>query len=91
MDYPDVVSGGLTSDQIQQDVRSLGKWFHIINLNGIYTALEHFPGDYQNYAFAAGEKSGINYHVQFIRKENQVYDRSSKFLERTQQQIALGF
>lgn len=51
MDYHNVVSGGLTREQIQQDVRSLGKWFHNINLNGIYTAPEHFLGDYPSNKF----------------------------------------
>src|SRR4051812_32087072 len=36
----------LTHDEIQQRVRSLGKWFHNLNLRGVWTAPDHFLGDY---------------------------------------------
>src|SRR5215203_2227545 len=36
----------LTRDEIQQRVRALGKWFHNINLRGVWTAPDHFLGDY---------------------------------------------
>jgi tRNA (mo5U34)-methyltransferase len=47
----------LTRDEIQDRVRSLGKWFHNICLNGVWTAPDHFLGDYpalkfQNFAHA---------------------------------------
>ncbi len=38
----------LTSEQIQQDVQKLGKWFHNIDLHGVKTAPDHFLGDYPN-------------------------------------------
>lgn len=46
MDCEGIVSGGLTAEQIQKDIKSLGKWFHNINLKGVYTAPDHFLGDY---------------------------------------------
>src|SRR3954470_11389531 len=36
----------LTRDEIQQRVRALGKWFHNMNLRGVWTAPDHFLGDY---------------------------------------------
>ena len=54
----------LTRDEIQDRVRSLGKWFHNICLNGVWTAPDHFLGDYpalkfQNFAHALpGELRG---------------------------------
>jgi len=36
----------LTRDQVQQRIRSLGKWFHNMNLRGVWTAPDHFLGDY---------------------------------------------
>jgi tRNA (mo5U34)-methyltransferase len=36
----------LTRDEIQQRVRSLGQWFHNMNLRGVWTAPDHFLGDY---------------------------------------------
>jgi tRNA (mo5U34)-methyltransferase len=38
----------LSADQIEQRVRSLGQWFHNIDLNGVKTAPDHFLGDYPN-------------------------------------------
>src|SRR3954464_1545981 len=34
--------------QIEERVRSLGRWFHNIDLHGVKTAPEHFLGDYPN-------------------------------------------
>jgi tRNA (mo5U34)-methyltransferase len=41
-------SRGLTREQIRKRVRDLGEWFHNINLDGVYTAPDHFLGDYPN-------------------------------------------
>jgi tRNA (mo5U34)-methyltransferase len=38
----------LTPHEIEQKVRSLGQWFHNIDLHGVKTAPEHFLGDYPN-------------------------------------------
>src|SRR4051794_13122468 len=38
----------LTTNDIEQRVRSLGQWFHNIDLRGVKTAPEHFLGDYPN-------------------------------------------
>lgn len=38
----------LSQQQIQDRVRSLGQWFHNIDLHGIQTAPDHFLGDYPN-------------------------------------------
>jgi len=38
----------LSVEQIEQQVRSLGNWFHNIDLNGVKTAPDHFLGDYPN-------------------------------------------
>src|SRR5207253_10476440 len=38
----------LSTQQIQQRVRSLGQWFHNIDLHGVKTAPDHFLGDYPN-------------------------------------------
>src|SRR5437764_5389354 len=38
----------LSPQQIEQRVRSLGQWFHNIDLNGVQTAPDHFLGDYPN-------------------------------------------
>lgn len=40
-----------TADQIREDVTTLGKWFHNINLHGVETAPDHFLGDYPNVKF----------------------------------------
>src|SRR5947209_9215939 len=34
--------------QIEERVRSLGRWFHNIDLHGVKTAPDHFLGDYPN-------------------------------------------
>jgi tRNA (mo5U34)-methyltransferase len=38
----------LSPQEIEQRVRSLGQWFHNIDLHGVKTAPEHFLGDYPN-------------------------------------------
>jgi tRNA (mo5U34)-methyltransferase len=38
----------LSSQEIEQRVRSLGQWFHNIDLRGVKTAPDHFLGDYPN-------------------------------------------
>ena len=38
----------LTTHEIEQRVRSLGQWFHNIDLHGVKTAPDHFLGDYPN-------------------------------------------
>lgn len=38
----------LSTHDIEQRVRSLGQWFHNIDLHGVKTAPEHFLGDYPN-------------------------------------------
>jgi tRNA (mo5U34)-methyltransferase len=38
----------LSTHEIEQRVRSLGQWFHNIDLNGVKTAPDHFLGDYPN-------------------------------------------
>jgi tRNA (mo5U34)-methyltransferase len=36
----------LTRDEIQERVGELGQWFHNMNLRGVWTAPDHFLGDY---------------------------------------------
>ena len=38
----------LSSHEIEQRVRSLGTWFHNLDLHGVKTAPNHFLGDYPN-------------------------------------------
>src|SRR5881398_3339989 len=38
----------LSTQQIEQRVRSLGNWFHNIDQKGVKTAPDHFLGDYRN-------------------------------------------
>jgi tRNA (mo5U34)-methyltransferase len=38
----------LSQSEIEERVRSLGKWFHNIDLHGVKTAPDHFLGDYPN-------------------------------------------
>jgi len=40
-----------STEEIQQQVDKLGKWFHNIDLHGVKTAPEHFLGDYPNVKF----------------------------------------
>jgi tRNA (mo5U34)-methyltransferase len=35
-----------TKPEIERKVRELGKWFHNMNLQGVWTAPQHFLGDY---------------------------------------------
>ena len=37
-----------TPDQIERRIHELGKWFHNMNLGGVWTAPNHFLGDYPN-------------------------------------------
>jgi tRNA (mo5U34)-methyltransferase len=46
-----VLTGEFTREQIREDIRKLGKWFHNIDLNGVMTAPDHFLGDYPNIKF----------------------------------------
>jgi tRNA (mo5U34)-methyltransferase len=42
-------SGGTRSkEEIESRVRALGPWFHNMNLGGVWTAPDHFLGDYPN-------------------------------------------
>lgn len=45
------LSKKFTTEQITEDVKKLGKWFHNINLKGVQTAPDHFLGDYPNVKF----------------------------------------
>src|SRR4051794_4316641 len=38
-------------EQIQENIKKLGKWFHNINLQGVQTAPDHFLGDYPSVKF----------------------------------------
>jgi tRNA (mo5U34)-methyltransferase len=38
----------MTPHEIEQKARSLGQWFHNIDLHGVKTAPDHFLGDYPN-------------------------------------------
>ncbi len=38
----------MTPQDIEQRVRSLGQWFHNLDLRGVKTAPDHFLGDYPN-------------------------------------------
>jgi tRNA (mo5U34)-methyltransferase len=38
----------LTTQEIEREVRSLGQWFHNLDLRGVKTAPDHFLGDYPN-------------------------------------------
>jgi tRNA (mo5U34)-methyltransferase len=46
-----ITQSGLTTEEIRENVKKLGKWFHNINLNGVETAPDHFLGDYPNIKF----------------------------------------
>jgi tRNA (mo5U34)-methyltransferase len=50
-----------TPDEIHRRLRALGEWFHNINLNGVWTAPNHFLGNYpelkwRNFAYAVPKK-----------------------------------
>ena len=38
--------GGLTQEEIRRRAEALGPWFHNIDLGGVWTAPQHFLGDY---------------------------------------------
>src|SRR3954462_7107807 len=40
------LDGRMSPPEIQERVRSLGPWFHNLDLRGVKTAPEHFLGDY---------------------------------------------
>jgi tRNA (mo5U34)-methyltransferase len=44
--------GELSSEQLEQQVRALGPWFHNLELRGVRTAPEHFLGDFPRNFFA---------------------------------------
>lgn len=41
-----VASPDLSREQIRERIRSLGQWFHNLDLHGVRTAPDHFLGDY---------------------------------------------
>src|SRR3954469_4324718 len=41
----------ISKDEIRRRAEALGPWFHNINLNGVWTAPDHFLGDYPNIKF----------------------------------------
>jgi tRNA (mo5U34)-methyltransferase len=41
------------SATLQEQIETLGPWFHNLNLNGVQTAPEHFLGDYPQVKFAS--------------------------------------
>ncbi|KQS28302.1 TIGR04290 family methyltransferase [Dyadobacter sp. Leaf189] len=41
----------MTTEQIQENVLKLGKWFHNIDLHGVKTAPDHFLGDYPSFKY----------------------------------------
>ncbi len=51
MNNQSISSNELTLDQIRENVKKLGKWFHNIDLHGVKTAPDHFLGDYPNVKF----------------------------------------
>lgn len=44
---------GIEDQLLQQQIESLGPWFHNLRLNGVQTAPNHFLGDYPQIKFAA--------------------------------------
>jgi tRNA (mo5U34)-methyltransferase len=46
-----VSPNGMTTEQIADEIRRLGKWFHNMDLCGVRTAPDHFLGDYPNVKF----------------------------------------
>jgi tRNA (mo5U34)-methyltransferase len=46
------VEAGLSPDAIRERAAKLGPWFHNMNLNGVWTAPDHFLGDYPGMKFA---------------------------------------
>ena len=45
------VEAGLSPDAIRERAQKLGPWFHNMNLNGVWTAPDHFLGDYPGVKF----------------------------------------
>jgi tRNA (mo5U34)-methyltransferase len=41
----------ISKDEIRRRAEALGPWFHNINLHGVWTAPDHFLGDYPNVKF----------------------------------------
>src|SRR3954453_8399605 len=41
----------ISKDEIRRRAEALGPWFHNINLHGVWTAPDHFLGDYPNIKF----------------------------------------
>ena len=39
------------ADDLEQRIEALGPWFHNIDLNGVWTAPDHFLGDYPGAKF----------------------------------------
>lgn len=52
-----IFSTGFTLEQIQENIKKLGKWFHNIDLHGVKTAPDHFLGDYPNVKFQSFSKA----------------------------------
>lgn len=47
--FTEMQSGAsVSAQQLQNQVVALGSWFHNINLNGVWTAPDHFLGDFPN-------------------------------------------
>ncbi len=44
-------AAGLTPEIIEERARALGPWFHNMNLGGVWTAPDHFLGDYPGVKF----------------------------------------
>jgi tRNA (mo5U34)-methyltransferase len=40
------MKGGLSAEELRNKIAALGPWFHNLNLGGIWTAPDHFLGDY---------------------------------------------
>lgn len=44
-------AAAIPAEELQADIDALGPWFHNINLGGVWTAPDHFLGDYPNLKF----------------------------------------
>jgi tRNA (mo5U34)-methyltransferase len=40
------MKGGLSAEELRSKIAALGPWFHNLNLGGVWTAPDHFLGDY---------------------------------------------
>src|SRR6185437_10037417 len=47
----------VAADDLKERIEALGPWFHNINLNGVWTAPDHFLGDYPGAKFRRFESS----------------------------------